>query len=231
MHGPVSKLAALAICFGIALSTGCSMFNKKPTPEQLLNIKTPDDRLKELRELAKAAKKKTPDEQQRIVADLCKQIQTESEPQMRRQIFRTLAAYPQKEAGSAIIVGLTDGDMETRRVACTSLGKHGGKEAVGELTRVATSDTNPDVRMAAVRALGLLQPGQYTKTPVKTEFGWHVILVEDRRVKPPPTFEEAREEVSRALARDIVTAKVKELRAEAKIEAFGLDGKPLPTAK
>jgi HEAT repeat protein len=155
MHRPVSKLAALAICSGIALSTGCSMFNKKPTPEQMLNIKTPDDRLKELRELAKEAKKKTPDEQQRIVADLCKQIQTESEPQMRRQIFRTLAAYPQKEAGSAIIVGLTDGDMETRRLACTSLGKHGGKEAVGELTRVATSDTNPDVRMAAVRALGL----------------------------------------------------------------------------
>ena len=42
-----------------------------------------------------------------------------------------------------------------------------------------------------------LKPGQFTQTPVKTQFGWHVIMVEDRRVKPPPTFEEARAEISR----------------------------------
>ncbi len=102
-----------------------------------------------------------------------------------------------------------------------------GAASGGDLGYFGRDDMVPAFAAAAFA----LQPGQYTKTPVKTEFGWHVILVEDRRVKPPPTFEEAREEVSRALARDIVTAKVKELRAEAKIEAFGLDGKPLPTAK
>jgi peptidyl-prolyl cis-trans isomerase C len=76
-----------------------------------------------------------------------------------------------------------------------------------------------------------LQPGQYTKTPVKTEFGWHVILVMDHRVKQPPTFAEAREQVSHMLARDIVEAKVKALRSKAKVEEFGLDGKPLITTK
>ena len=76
-----------------------------------------------------------------------------------------------------------------------------------------------------------LSPGQYTKTPVKTEFGWHVIKVEDRRTGKPPSFEEAREQLSRDLAHEILDAKLHDLRAAAKIEEFGLDGKPLPTAK
>lgn len=76
-----------------------------------------------------------------------------------------------------------------------------------------------------------LPAGQYTKTPVKTEFGWHVIKVEDHRVKTPPSFDEARQEVSQLVAREVVEAKLKELRGAAKIETFALDGKPLPATK
>jgi peptidyl-prolyl cis-trans isomerase C len=76
-----------------------------------------------------------------------------------------------------------------------------------------------------------LPAGQYTKTPVKTEFGWHVIKVEDHRVSTPPSFEEARKEVSQLVAHDAIDAKLAELRGAAKIETFGLDGKPLPTTK
>jgi peptidyl-prolyl cis-trans isomerase C len=72
-----------------------------------------------------------------------------------------------------------------------------------------------------------LPPGQYTKTPVKTEFGWHVIKVEDHRVSTPPSFDEARQEVSKMVARDVVDAKLKELRSTAKVETYGLDGQPL----
>jgi peptidyl-prolyl cis-trans isomerase C len=76
-----------------------------------------------------------------------------------------------------------------------------------------------------------LPVGQYTKTPVKTEFGWHVIKVEDRRAGKQPTFEEAKDQLRQDLARDIIEAKLQELRGVAKIEEFGLDGKPLPAAK
>src|SRR5690242_16774576 len=71
-------------------------------------------------------------------------------------------------------------------------------------------------------------PGQYTKTPVKSEFGWHVIKVEDHRVSTPPSFDEARKEVSQLVAHDVVDAKLKELRSTSKVETYGLDGKPLP---
>jgi peptidyl-prolyl cis-trans isomerase C len=76
-----------------------------------------------------------------------------------------------------------------------------------------------------------LPVGQYTKIPVKTEFGWHVIEVVDHRVAKPPSFDEARQEVGQLVAQDVVDAKLKELRAAAKVETFGLDGKPLPEAK
>ena len=76
-----------------------------------------------------------------------------------------------------------------------------------------------------------LPAGQYTKTPVKSEFGWHVIKVEDHRAGAPPSFDEARQEVSQLVAHDVVDAKLNELRAAAKIETFGLDGKPLPSVK
>jgi HEAT repeat protein len=165
MHGPVHILAALVVCCCLAMLAGCaetaehtsglisSVFHKK-TPEQILNIKTPDDRVKELRKLAKAAKKKTPEEQERIVTELAKEIQQENDPFLRRQILRTLAVYPPPLAAAVITAGLADSDTETRRVACTCLGIRGGKDSVQELTRVMASDTNLDVRLAAVRAMG-----------------------------------------------------------------------------
>ena len=76
-----------------------------------------------------------------------------------------------------------------------------------------------------------LSPGQYTKTPVKTEFGWHVIKVEDRRAGKPPSFEEAREQLRRDIANEIIETKLHALRDAAKVEEFGLDGKPLPATK
>jgi peptidyl-prolyl cis-trans isomerase C len=75
-----------------------------------------------------------------------------------------------------------------------------------------------------------LPAGQYSKAPVKSEFGWHVIKVEDHRVSTPPSFEEARQEITQLVAHDVVDTKLKELRGAAKIETYGLDGKPLPSS-
>ncbi len=163
MQGPFDKLPALLIACCLAVTSGCAatmegigdLFARKKETDKDLGIKTPLDRTKELHELTKTAKKKSPEEQDRITAQLAKEIQHENDPIMRRQILRTLAAYPTPLATSLIVAGLSDSDAETRRLACMCLGQRGGKEAVIELTRVLTSDTNADVRIVAVRALGL----------------------------------------------------------------------------
>lgn len=102
-----------------------------------------------------------------------------------------------------------------------------GAASGGDLGYFGRDDMVPAFAAAAFA----LPVGKYTETPVKTAFGWHVILVEDRRVKNPPSFAEAREEISRELARDIIKAKLAQLRSAATIETFGLDGKPLPQSK
>ncbi|NTG42426.1 peptidylprolyl isomerase [Rhizobium rhizogenes] len=47
-----------------------------------------------------------------------------------------------------------------------------------------------------------LPVGSYTKTPVKSDFGWHVIKVEDKRVAPPPPFDQVKDQVRQLVMRD-----------------------------
>ena len=89
------------------------------------------------------------------------------------------------------------------------------------------SDMSPEF----AEAVFAIPVGQYGKTPIKSKFGWHVIKIEDRRAAKPPSFEEAREQLSHALANEVIAAKLHDLRGAAKIEEFGLDGKPLPAGK
>jgi peptidyl-prolyl cis-trans isomerase C len=71
-----------------------------------------------------------------------------------------------------------------------------------------------------------LQPGQFTTEPVQTQFGWHVIMVLDRRTVEP-SFEESEPQLRQDLAREIVTALVSNLQQGAKIQRFNLDGTPM----
>lgn len=67
-------------------------------------------------------------------------------------------------------------------------------------------------------ALAGLQKGKYTETPVKTDFGWHVILLEDTRNYTPPTLDDLKPQITQNLQRQMVMKHVQELRAKAKVE-------------
>lgn len=74
-----------------------------------------------------------------------------------------------------------------------------------------------------------LETGTYSKAPVQTQFGFHVIKVEEKRKVDPPSFEDSVEELRSEAAQEAGTAYVEKLRAKAKIERFNLDGsKPKP---
>lgn len=63
-----------------------------------------------------------------------------------------------------------------------------------------------------------LKPGEFTKTPVKTQFGYHVIKVEDERVAPPPPFEQVKPQIRQLVMRDKYLAILKKARASEKVE-------------
>jgi peptidyl-prolyl cis-trans isomerase C len=69
-----------------------------------------------------------------------------------------------------------------------------------------------------------MKKGEVSKEPVKTQFGYHVIKVEDRRKAPPPAFEEMADQLREEMAREVVTAQLDQLRSGAKIEKFAMDG-------
>ncbi|MBF0094037.1 MAG: peptidylprolyl isomerase [Alphaproteobacteria bacterium] len=71
-----------------------------------------------------------------------------------------------------------------------------------------------------------LKPGEMTQTPVKTPFGWHVILFEGTRMAKPD-FAEVKDEVRADLVEKLVQKVVEGLTAKATIQRFSPDGAPL----
>ena len=69
-----------------------------------------------------------------------------------------------------------------------------------------------------------LDSGSYTKQPVQTQFGWHVIKVEDKRKSEPPAFEEAQNAIGEEMSQEVAQDLVEKLTEGAKIERFELDG-------
>ena len=64
--------------------------------------------------------------------------------------------------------------------------------------------------------------------PVKSQFGWHVIKVEDRRTKPVPEFEQVRSQIETFVARRAQTEFVAQLRETAKIERLDRPAGAMP---
>ncbi len=71
-----------------------------------------------------------------------------------------------------------------------------------------------------------LKVGAFSKEPVKTQFGWHVIKVEDRRTAKAPSFEELKPQLHDKAAGEIAMEIVKGLRGKAQIKRFAIDGSP-----
>jgi peptidyl-prolyl cis-trans isomerase C len=63
-----------------------------------------------------------------------------------------------------------------------------------------------------------LQPGQVSPQPVRSQFGWHVIKLEERRTGSGPTFDESKEALRQSLIEEEVQAVIARMRGAARIE-------------
>jgi peptidyl-prolyl cis-trans isomerase C len=62
-----------------------------------------------------------------------------------------------------------------------------------------------------------LQKGQVTQTPVQTQFGWHVIKLEDTRTAQPPAYDKVKDSLKKQLQQTALEKHLADLRAKAKI--------------
>jgi peptidyl-prolyl cis-trans isomerase C len=63
-----------------------------------------------------------------------------------------------------------------------------------------------------------LKKGEYTKEPVKSQFGWHIIKLDDVRNLKIPSFEELKPQIQQRLQQQAIQEYVADLRSKAKIE-------------
>jgi peptidyl-prolyl cis-trans isomerase C len=67
-------------------------------------------------------------------------------------------------------------------------------------------------------AVAAMEPGTSSSSPVQTQFGWHVILLEETRESDPPSMEQVKPELTAALQRDALSKYVADLRNAAELE-------------
>lgn len=92
----------------------------------------------------------------------------------------------------------------------------------GELGWFAQNQMVPAFSNAAFA----LKPGHYTRTPVQSQFGWHVILCEGRRTAPTPALADVKDQISQALADAAIKSTLAEARSKVSIQVVSASAPP-----
>ena len=67
-------------------------------------------------------------------------------------------------------------------------------------------------------ATATLEKGAYTKIPVQTQFGWHVIILDDSRESTPPPYDDVKDRIKLLLANQQLQQHIETLKSSASIE-------------
>jgi peptidyl-prolyl cis-trans isomerase C len=117
-----------------------------------------------------------------------------------------------EEDAKAVIVKLKAGEDFEALAKSASVGPTGPRGGdLGYFTKDAMLPAFSEAAFA-------LEKGAYSQAPVQTEYGWHVIKVEDRRKTAAPTFEEVKDQLRSQMAQAAMVDIVDGLRKKAKVE-------------
>src|SRR6516225_5769144 len=180
--------------------------------------------------LQKAGKEALTDKAMHDVYDeAAKQMGQEQEVHARHILIRAAAGDDKasKEAEDkikAIIVRLKKGE-DFAKVASEATEDPSCKANGGDLGYFSKEQMVRECSDTAFK----LDKGQISE-PVKTQFGWHVIKVEDKRVKPVPPFDEVKPQIENYVQRKAQAELVTSLCANAKIEKMYKPDEPAAPA-
>lgn len=148
-----------------------------------------------------------------------------TEDVMRKEYERIRPTIPAKEYKARHI--LVDKEDEAKE-AIAQIRKGGNFEKIaaekskdtGSKGRGGDLDWGPAGRYVKPfgEALAKLKKGQMTDAPVQSEFGWHVIRLDDERATKVPSYEEAKPQIQQMMQNQQVQKMLGDLRAKAKIE-------------
>ena len=118
-----------------------------------------------------------------------------------------------EDEAKAIIVSLKKGG-KFDEIAKKSSKDPGSGANGGDLDWASAGSYVPEFSAAMVK----LEKGQLTEVPVKTQFGWHVIRLDDVREAKLPPFEQVKPQIAQQIQQQKLAQFQDELRAKAKVE-------------
>ena len=122
-------------------------------------------------------------------------------------------------------------DEATAKDVIAKFQKNGGFEKLAKEYSKEPADLGYFTKEMMVPEFGdaafKLKKGEYTKTPVKTQFGYHVILVEDVREAKPQPLDKIEPQLKAMLAQKTMGDIIKGMQDKAKVVKYGVDGKVL----
>ena len=165
-----------------------------------------------------AQKAVTDDAMRKVYDDATKQMATEEEVSARHILVKT------EDEAKAVVADLKKG-ADFAETAKTKSTEPGAAQSGGDLGYFTKEQMVPEFAEAAFK----LEKGKISE-PVKSQFGWHIIKLEDRRKKPVPTFEQVKDQLETFVARKAQSDLVAKLRASAKIEKTAAAAPAAPAA-
>lgn len=124
------------------------------------------------------------------------------------------------EAKAKDIIAKLDAGADFAKLAAENSADAGNKDKGGEVGWFAKQDMVPEFSEAAFK----LAKGSISQTPVKTQFGYHVVKVEDKRERPKPAFAEVKPMLQVEARREKLESMLAGWRKNAKIENFDING-------
>lgn len=121
-------------------------------------------------------------------------------------------------AAKDIITKLKSGEDFQKVAREKSEDKESAKDG-GDLGYFVDGSFDPEFEKAATG----IQPGKFTETPVKTQFGYHVIKIEDRRAAKAPKLEDVKQQLAGLIQQEAMIDLVKRLRDKATVEILDKD--------
>ncbi|MEW6445981.1 MAG: foldase protein PrsA [Pseudomonadota bacterium] len=151
---------------------------------------------------------------------------TFTDEEMKAEYDQVVAKMPKKEELKAAHILVEDEKLAKDLQAKLSEGadfaqlakQHstdpGSKDQGGDLGWFEASMMVPEF----ASAVSGLEPGKLTAAPVKTQFGWHIIKLEEKRAVPPPAFDSVKPQLTNMMRQKAVEKYVDDARKAAKVE-------------
>jgi peptidyl-prolyl cis-trans isomerase C len=124
----------------------------------------------------------------------------------------------------AIIAKLRKDPTTFEKLAMEKSLDTGSKDRGGDLGWFDLSKMVPEFGDAVAK----LQKGKFSETPVKTQFGYHVILLEDSKPIEAPAFDAVKSNLAQKLQQKKLQKLLEEIKAKAKIEIAGAPAASAP---